>query len=102
MSSTPPGVAFTIAQLASFLAWSEDGRHGFMATVRWDYEDFDEVIEVRRGGESQHRPRWLIHRVQDGTIYVTHNGAKTWEMDAASAEEAQALIEAADYRAQGR
>ena len=102
MPSAPPGVAFTIAQLASFLAWSEDERHDFVAVVRWDYEAFDEVIEIWRDGESQHRPRWLIHKVQDGTIYVTRSGAKAWKMDAASAEEAQALIEAAEYRAQGR
>jgi len=95
MSSTPDGVAFTLPQLASFLAWSEEEatRHGLRAMVRWDYGLFEEVIEVHSRGETPLRPRWLVHRAPDGAICVTWNGVGRREMLVASAAEAQVVIE---------
>ena len=93
MPSAPSGIAFTIEQLASFLAWSTDRRHALAAAVRCNYVHFEEVIEIRRADENSDLFRWLVHRAPDGTLFVVAIGADSWEAMAASAEEAQLIIE---------
>ena len=96
MCSSPTSVWFTFPQVASFLAWSADGGHGLVISVRSDREGYAEAIEVRRHGEDPERPRWLIHRAPDGTIYVTRTGSDGRKTEAASAAEAQIMMELED------